>query len=589
MIGGLHWQTGMAHTQTMSRHLSATCWLGWLRRMVPGSRLGARHGAMSFERAARAFVLFLALWCCAPPVGAAILWSDLGATLAHETGAGSDILGGVVKRDAASTDTLYFKFHVDPLSDLSTEEYFAAFELYEGEAERLAVGNALKAWAYSAFNAREISQSNNPAGYVDLNSAKPEPSGVGTYFTYELPHRGLEVTIVFKVQYAQGGDDLVTVWLNPDLGPGATEAAQPANLTTIFHADAAFNQIRLRHGGGGEGWIFSEMAIATAFNDFVMDARGGKSGGTGPSIGRSELPVTFRSWQREQGLPQNYVRALAQTRDGYLWVGSDDGVTRFDGVRFVSFGLPEGLRSAPVQVLLGDSRGALWIGGAGNGLCRREHGQFTTFTTRDGLPSDTITALAEDNSGRIWAGTDAGLAVWRNGRFEGLNGAEDIKNKSVKALFRDRKETMWVGVEGAGVFRFQSGRLVALRNSSVDELLRDPHCLLVDRDGRIWVGAGDDFVLCCDGNEWRRHRIPRHLARHYVSALAEEPDGTVWAGSVSEGLFQFRGGKLDAINAGGGLSDNLVESLLVDRGKIVGGHARRIKPLATGKPGRVEP
>ena len=62
-------------------------------------------------------------------------------------------------------------------------------------------------------------------------------------------------------------------------------------------------------------------------------------------------------WQREQGLPQNFVRALAQTKDGYLWVGSDAGVSRFDGVRFVSFGLPEGFQAGPVQTLLGDRQG----------------------------------------------------------------------------------------------------------------------------------------------------------------------------------------------------------------------------------------
>src|SRR5882672_7189593 len=82
----------------------------------------------------------------------AILWTDLGATLVHESGAGSDILGGALRRDDAASDVLYLKFHVDPLSDVSTEEYFAAFQLFEGATERLGVGNSLKAWAYSAFN-----------------------------------------------------------------------------------------------------------------------------------------------------------------------------------------------------------------------------------------------------------------------------------------------------------------------------------------------------------------------------------------------------------------------------------------------------
>lgn len=298
---------------------------------------------------------------------AVLLWSDLGATQVHETGPGTDILGGVLRRNDLSTDTLYFKFHVDPVSDANTELYFAAFQLFEGNHERLAVGNALNAFAYSAFATVQTLESNQVVEYIDLKSANPEPSGIGTFRTYELVHSRIERTIVFKVQYVAGGDDLVTVWLDPDLRPGATETNQLESLTTRFKANALFDQIHLRHGGGGDGWIFSEMAIATAFDDFV-NGNGSTTEGNGPGIGYGEVPFTFRSWQREQGLPENYVRALAQTRDGYLWVGSDDGVSRFDGVSFFSLGLQEGFQSGPVKVLFGDSRGALWIGSEGGGL-----------------------------------------------------------------------------------------------------------------------------------------------------------------------------------------------------------------------------
>jgi signal transduction histidine kinase/ligand-binding sensor domain-containing protein len=136
-------------------------------------------------------------------------------------------------------------------------------------------------------------------------------------------------------------------------------------------------------------------------------------------------------------------------------------------------------------------------------------------------------------------------------------------------LFSDRQGTMWVGATGAGIFRFAAGKFTSFTDVSVAGLLLDPHCLLVDQAGRIWIGAGDDFVLCHESGQWRRYRIPRHSAQPYVKVLAEELDGTVWAGSVSEGLFQFKGGKLKAVDAGSGLSDNRVKSLLVDReGKL---------------------
>jgi ligand-binding sensor domain-containing protein/signal transduction histidine kinase len=520
-------------------------------------------GAEKFRRWV-GWLLMYWLFTGATSIQAAVLWSDLGTTLVHDTGEGFDILAGTVKEDDASTNTLYFKVHVDPLSDASTEEYFAAFELYEGDKERLGIGNALKAWAYSAFRADATGDSHEGSDYIDLHSSRPEPSTPGTTIIYENPHRGIECTIVFKVQYIPGDDDLVTVWLNPDLGPGATEAAQPESLITQFKVNASFNEIRLRHGGGGDGWIFSDMAIATSFDDLVAK-NGNESEMENRGLGKREPLFAFQSWRSEQGLPQDRVRALAQTSDGYLWVGTDDGVARFDGMRFVSFGLPEGLPSGPVRTLFGDSRGSLWIGSVGEGLIRWRTGHATTLTMADGLPSDSISALAEDDEGRLWIGTDAGLALWQDGHLVPVKAAAEFKGKAITALFKDRQGNMWLGAADAGVFKFQAGKFIPLADAATKELLQDPHCLLVDKAGRVWIGVGEDFVLCRDGDQWRPYRIPRHFARSYVCALGEEPDGTVWAGSVSEGLFEFKDGKLMTINASSGLSDNSVESLLVDR------------------------
>ena len=525
-----------------------------------------RHGRFYFPAAkfpGIAVVIFLIQ--CAMCARAVILWSDLGATLVHDTGAGSsfvtgsamDILGGAVKADDSSSNALYFKFRVDPLSDASTEEYFAGFELFEGDAERLGVGNSLKAWAYSAYNTSQTGESNKVPGDVDLHSAHPESAAVGSFLPYELPRRGIERTIVFKIQFVPGGDDWVTVWMDPDLSPGATEQSQPENLITRFRANCSFDQIRLRHGGGGGGWTFSDMAIATEFGDFVKDYN------IEPGRG-AERPLTFQSWQREQGLPQNTVRAIVQTHDGYLWVGGDDGLARFDGMRFVPFDMREGWRNEPVSVLFEDSGGTLWIGTVGGGLTCLHNGRFSTFTIADGLPGDSITALAQDASGRLWVGTELGLAVFENGRWTTLNGA-DFKGRTITTLFKDMHNNLWIGASGAGVFEFVGGKFVSLTDGSVDNLLRDPHCILIDQSGRIWVGAGDDYVLCRESGQWRRYRIPRHLARPFVNTFAEEPDGTVWAGSVSEGLFEFKEGKVTAINASSGLLDNFVESLLTDR------------------------
>jgi ligand-binding sensor domain-containing protein len=103
-------------------------------------------------------------------------------------------------------------------------------------------------------------------------------------------------------------------------------------------------------------------------------------------------------WRVEDGLPHNTVTAIAQTRNGYLWVGTGNGLARFDGVQFRRFGLADGLCSPLVKALLEDRNGVLWIGTA-NGLSRYQNGQFTTWTVREGLAGNAILALAEDPEG----------------------------------------------------------------------------------------------------------------------------------------------------------------------------------------------
>ena len=534
----------------------------------------------------------LALWLmtgasAAWPMAAqgVVLWSDLGATLAHETGAGSDILGGAVKRDDTASDTLYFKFHVDPLSDVGTEEYFAAFQLYEGTSERLAVGNSLKAWAYSAFNTAQTGPVQQRLRRLRPAAPRgPNPPAPGSFCPTNCPAAAMTARSCSRCNMFAGGDDQVTVWLNPDLAPGATEAEPAGKPDDDVHRQRFVQRnppaprrrrVRLdlqRHGGRD---LLQRLRLRQRGRTGRGDARGG---------GRGWL--TFRSWQREQGLPQNSVRALAQTRDGYLWIGSEDGVARFDGVRFVSFGLREACAAGRCACCSRTQSRHTVAGNRGRRLDPLA-GWAVHVIHHARRPAGGLDHGAGGRQGKAAVGGHrsraGGLAGRAPGAAEGRG--DSSKASPLPALFKDRHGVMWLGATGAGIFRFLEGKFVALADGSVEGLLLDPHCLLADKAGRIWVGAGDDFVLCRDGNQWRRYRIPRHLARPYVSALAEEPDGTVWAGSVSEGLFQFKEGKLAAINASSGLLDNSVESPAGGPGgESVGGHRRRVESAAAQHP-----
>lgn len=201
---------------------------------------------------------------------AAVLYTYAGPFAANETGGGSNLSGMSVSRDSSAADTLYFKFTVtNPVSNNTNENYFAGLQLWEGGNERLGVGNAWGPHAYSAFG----TASSDP----DLNSATPES---GQF--WQLVRETDLTTIVFRVDFVNGGNDNITVWLNPNLS--LTEAAQSSSLTTTFQANATFNEIHLREGGGGGGWTFSDIAVAGSGTDsgfFVPETSAALLGGLG--------------------------------------------------------------------------------------------------------------------------------------------------------------------------------------------------------------------------------------------------------------------------------------------------------------------
>jgi ligand-binding sensor domain-containing protein len=121
-------------------------------------------------------------------------------------------------------------------------------------------------------------------------------------------------------------------------------------------------------------------------------------------------------WLTENGLPQNTVHSVAQTKDGYIWIGTEEGLARFDGVRFTIFDTHNTppLKSNYIRTLLADRDGVLWIGTA-EGLVRKSNVGFTTFTTNEGLPSNTIQSVYQDREGTVWIATATGLCLFKDG------------------------------------------------------------------------------------------------------------------------------------------------------------------------------
>jgi len=209
------------------------------------------------------------------------------------------------------------------------------------------------------------------------------------------------------------------------------------------------------------------------------------SGETSPSVSN----YSFDIWQTEQGLPQDSVTAIVQARDGYLWLGTYNGLVRFDGVRFKVFDTSNTpvLGDNRITSLFEDADGTLWIGHETGGLTQLRAGKFTAVNLGNNWPG-----------GSIWAmGTDADEVLWmlnKEGELLSMGGAKLVAQKvgpeeSVPSLAKDKNGELWV-VRGSLRGMLRNGRLVPWL-PRVQPDTNDVQRACASRDGGLWlVGSG---------------------------------------------------------------------------------------------------
>jgi signal transduction histidine kinase/ligand-binding sensor domain-containing protein/CheY-like chemotaxis protein len=299
---------------------------------------------------------------------------------------------------------------------------------------------------------------------------------------------------------------------------------------------------------------------------------------------RNELSFATTTFSVDSGLPSNVAQALVQTTDGYLWVGTEGGLARFDGVRFRIFRTNEvpALGDNLVRCLAQARDGALWIGTQA-GVARYIHGHFE----RIAVPSAPIGAMAEDSTGVMWIGTQGhGLWSWKGGVLEQHVDAAELKaTDSPMRVFVDRTDRVWLTVDRGPLLYVKQGRihvpglpmaalrqtnrmaetahgtlwfgmrneLVRVRNGVAtrfgqaagigDEQITD---LMVDHSGRLWV-AGRGLWVAPDPerDEFVRVEVPKVEYPRYVM---EDREGTIWIGSSGDGLARMRASSFRMVN-----------------------------------------
>jgi len=283
------------------------------------------------------------------------------------------------------------------------------------------------------------------------------------------------------------------------------------------------------------------------------------------------------SWTIESGLPQNSVHAIAQTPDGFLWLGTEEGLTRFDGAEFTTFthANTPGLPSDYIVALAAGGDGRLWVG-TDSGLAEFQIasgaiGNYRTFGIGQGLLSNSITALWASGVGTLWVGTSKGLnsiridRAGRDGgeeRVESAPGAGPLTTEAITAIASGADGVVWAGT-AKGLFHIENGRAypITTRDGLPSE---DIGCLAVAGDGSVWVGTlGGGLAQIRDG----RVTVPQlKLPAKDIEALRVDRDGGMWIGFDRRGIGRLYQGRLRLYDSTQGLpSDRVLHSIFEDR------------------------
>jgi ligand-binding sensor domain-containing protein/two-component sensor histidine kinase len=299
---------------------------------------------------------------------------------------------------------------------------------------------------------------------------------------------------------------------------------------------------------------------------------------------------SHRVWRTEDGLPQNRVQAIAQTSEGYLWVGTSEGLARFDGVRFQIFDRSNtpAITDNSILSLEAAPDGSLWIGTEGGGLLHYARGVFQAFGQKDGLTNGFIRATHLDRSGTLWVGTDRGFFRSSNHGFVRLDGTPEVPLASVISMAEDAAGKIWIAT-GAGLLEFSSDKLsraqcdrqapglaiallregliadgcgvpgVAIPKLPISSLHRDGH-------GNLWIGTVGKGLLSVNltSGASMAYPSPSVIPDNTVLLLFEDGQHNIWVGA-QDGLVRLSQAAVTTLAAPEGLLDDNVSTTYEDR------------------------
>ena len=276
-------------------------------------------------------------------------------------------------------------------------------------------------------------------------------------------------------------------------------------------------------------------------------------------------------WTTENGLPQNSASSIVQTRDGYIWFATQEGLARFDGVEFRVFDRTntKELPSSWFVRMKEDSAGGLWARPTGYapGMVRYHDGIFTMYDTSNGLPHNRVITWENDRHGTMWLGTLGGLAEFKDGKILTYTVKNGLPSDTVFALGLDSKENLWISTRG-GLARLAGGKIEKMtgRKEFPDTIfvqLGGPSNIHEDRHGTLWMATPTHLLSYSDGAV-TRYEKKSVLSNPNIRAIHEDAKGTLWIATAG-GLNSFAGGRFTKHNLSKDQEENDIFQIREDR------------------------
>lgn len=274
----------------------------------------------------------------------------------------------------------------------------------------------------------------------------------------------------------------------------------------------------------------------------------------------------FKKYNTKNGLANSSVKCLIQSRDGYLWFGTQGGgLSRFDGKQFKTFTKNNGLISNDITSLAEGKDGKIWIGTI-EGLSVYDGKNFKNFSEQDGVGNTTIYNLLVDNSGNIWIPTDdKGLKVYRNNKILTLDTLNGLKKNRVFCVYQEAVNIFWVGTHKGGLYKVDStAKIIRMIDSIPDFPKASVFCFSKGYlPGEIFAGSNNSGVFRIYQNKITPVNIPE-FNEAFIGSLVLDKNKTLWIGTDGQGIISYTPSNHKLFLEKNGLSSNYINGIMED-------------------------